>query len=333
MGDWLRSSLYFPDDTVGWVPFALLRALELHFAHPFDLVYTSSPPRSAPLIGYLLKRFLGLRWVAEFRDPWYLSPRPFRSRADAWLLRCLLRRADRVVVISEGHAEELERAHGLRPDHLAIISNGFDEGDFQPEPPPFHPAFAAGFIHLSHFGAVYPRFSGNFFRALAEVLQEQPEARRRLRVNIVGFPDETCLRYAQENALGDVVKIHDFMGHSESLQAMAASRCLLLFLANKQVSRLSGLGKIYWYLRVGRPILAVASEGGTKNLVEAGQAGWVVEPEDTEGLKGVLRQLLRQEWNGSPPRPLRPEFVSQFRYDRLVEKLARTLSEVAVRGR
>ncbi len=39
-----RRLLFFPDDEVGWLPFALLAALRRHRATPFDVVYSTASP-------------------------------------------------------------------------------------------------------------------------------------------------------------------------------------------------------------------------------------------------------------------------------------------------
>jgi glycosyltransferase involved in cell wall biosynthesis len=332
VGDFVRSCLYFPDDTVGWVPRTFARAAELHFRCNFDLVYTTSPPRSAPVVGLLLKILFGIPWVAEFRDPWYPRPRPVRRRAERWLLGCMLRRADRVVLISKGHASELERSYRVPVNKLAVVSNGYEENDFEQaagRPCDFLPA---GYFHFSHFGTVYPGFSGRFFDALADLLRECPELRAKLRVNVIGSPDDVVWQHAAEGPLYEVLKLHSFVSHDVALAAMRASDCLLVFLGNRDVARLSGLGKIYDYLRVGRPVLAVAYEGGTTELVREGQAGWVVDPEDTEGIKRILRKILHTGRNSEPPRPFRPEFVEEFRYDRLAEKLSGVFESVLGHG-
>jgi glycosyltransferase involved in cell wall biosynthesis len=295
-------------------------------------VYTTRPPRSTPVVGWLLRRLFGVPWVAEFRDPWYPSPRPIRRRVERWVMGSLLRRADRVVLISKGHASELEKSHGVPAGKLAVISNGFDESDFEEtdrQPCDFLPA---EYFHFSHFGTVYPGFSGRFFDAVADLLRECPELREKLRVNVIGSPDEIVRDHAAGGPLEGVLKLHSFVPHDVALAAMRASDCLLVFLGNRDVARLSGLGKIYDYLRVGRPVLAVAYEGGTTELVREGQAGWVVDPEDTGAIKQTLRKILHDGRRTESPRPFRPEFVERFRWDRLAEKLARVFGSVLSHG-
>jgi glycosyltransferase involved in cell wall biosynthesis len=329
--EFLRSCFYFPDDTVGWIPFALSEAIRLHFEKPFDAIYTTSPPRSAPVVGLLFKSLLNIPWVAEFRDPWYPPKRPWRRMFERRLLLAMLKKATKVVVHSRGYGEELRKSYGVPASKVAVICNGFDEDDFAPSACASTNLFTPGHLHLSHFGTVYPNFSGEFFPALAELVEERPELKERLRVNIIGFPDDVVFRYAASSGLGEVIRVHKFIQHDEAVAAMRASHGLLLFLAKPEVSRLSGLGKIYEYLRVGRPILAVAPEGGTRELVLQAEAGWAVHPEDRLGIKSALLQIAQQNPSDPPALPKKPDFVNQFRYDKLSHQLALVFDEAANR--
>lgn len=329
LGALLRSCLYFPDETVGWVPFGLAAAARLHVEKRFDAMYTTSPPRSAPVIGLFLRTSFRVPWVAEFRDPWYPPRRPLRRCFERWLQLHLLRNADAVVAHSKGFGEELIRSYRVPPKKLAVISNGFDEDDFSSENGHSCEPLTRGYFHLSHFGTVYPNRSGKFFPALAELLRECPRLKQRLRVNIIGFPDREVEHYARSDELREVIQIHSFMSHDDSIRAMRSSHSLLVFWADPYCSRLTVAGKLYEYLRAGRPILALDWGGETKELVERGGAGSVVCPDDVEGIKRALRKMLSEDANQNPPRPARPEFVAQFRYDRLAARLAGVLDEIS----
>ena len=116
---------------------------------------------------------------------------------------------------------------------------------------------------------------------------------------------------------------------------MQASHGLLLFLGDPAFSRLAVSSKIYEYLRVGRPILAVAYEGGVQELIEANGAGWVVRPDDSSRMQQVLRELLSIQPGAAvaPSAPQPAEFVAQFRYEHLAGRLAQVLNGVVHGGR
>jgi glycosyltransferase involved in cell wall biosynthesis len=328
-GDLIRSVLYFPDEVVGWVPGAFMRAVELHLQRRFDVVYTTSPPRSAPLVGLFLKILFGVPWVAEFRDPWYPHRYALRRRLEQRLLNLMVKRADLAVVISKGHARHLVENFAVPESKIVVISNGFEEGDFTSQNGNRCDFLPPGFLHFSHFGTVYGGFSGKFFQALQELLREQPDLKQRMRVNVIGFPDEATREASTQSGLKEVINIHSFVPHDVAIDAMRQSDVLLVFLGREDTARLSGLGKIYDYLRVGKPVLAVAYEGGTAELVREGGAGWVVDPQNTQSIKETLRAIVQNISLEAKRKVPSAEFVSQFRYDRLAGKLAEVFEAVS----
>jgi len=335
----VRAGLYFPDESAGWIPFGLEAALELAMREHFDAVYTTHPPRSAHVIGMALRALCKVPWVAEFRDPWIVPDheRPIFSeqvpakRRNQWLHASLLQHADGIVTVTPYHAEELKTVFHAPADKLAVVANGFDEDDFDLQTPPAPLAmFEPGLVHLAQFGTVYGKFSGRFFPALAELLREKPWLREAVRVHVVGFPDTDTRAYA-DGELRDVIRVHGFIPHGEALNAMRASHALLLFYGHDYTSRAQVPGKLYEYLRIGRPLFAVAFPGGVRDLITRAQAGWVFGPEDVAGMKQGLEQLIEAaRGGGALPRPL-PEVVAEYRYERLAGKVASVLERAATK--
>lgn len=334
----VRSCLYFPDFSVGWVPFGFARGWKVLRARRFDAMFSSEPPRSASVVALLLKIVFKVPWVMELMDPWYPPKRPIRRRMERWFLRFMLRRADGVVVMTEGHGRDLEESFHVPSHKIHVIPNGFDEDDFREVVPSTAGAStemcAPGYLHFSHFGTVYPRNSGRFFPALADLLRERPEMKDRIRVHLVGFPDENTRRSALQDGLREVVEVRSFIPeHAQALREMYASHCLLLFWGDPEFSRLAAAGKTYVYLRTGRPILAVTGQGTIRERMEAAGAGWVVDPEDTAAIKNTLCRIVEHYDRKAALPSAGPDYVAQFRWDRLACDLGRVLDEVVNRGR
>jgi glycosyltransferase involved in cell wall biosynthesis len=325
----VRASLYFPDETVGWIPFGLAAALRLHRKRPFDLVYTTHPPRAAHPIGMLMQRMCDVPWVMEFRDPWILPEhetttlgRASAERRNAWLHRRMLKACSSVVTVTPRHAEELEQSFGVNREKISVIRNGFDEDDFRGIQADSGGLFDPRFVNLAQFGTVYPGFSGKFFHAAAELLAERPELKDQVRFHLVGYPDQTIESIARESPLKETVIFHGFLEHSKVLPLMLAADGLLLFYGDDYTSRSSVPGKLYEYLRIGRPILAVAFPGGVQDLIQEANAGTVLPPDDIPGIKAALARIIAENRERQSTSRVDSEVVSRFRYDRLAQQLA-----------
>lgn len=323
LADWVRSWLYFPDrTTIGWAPFGIAKALQITRRQRFDVIYSTSPPRSSLVIGLFLKLLVRLPWVTEFRDPWYAPQRPVRAWAERRLLKLIARKADALVVMTQGHADDFARL-GISPGKITVVPNGFDEQDFSsPKLTAGNGLLKPGYIHLTHLGTVYPECSGRFFEALKELVREEPRLKEEVRVNIIGYPDNVVQHYASDEDLRAVVSLRGFVGHSHFIEVMRSSQCLLLFWANPDFARLAVAGKTYEYLRSGRPILAVTHEGPMKALIENGNAGRVIRPDDKEGIKQALRSVIAAGTRLQDGDKTRSDFAAQFRYDQLAVRMA-----------
>jgi hypothetical protein len=89
-------------------------------------------------------------------------------------------------------------------------------------------------------------------------------------------------------------------------------------------------GKIFEYLAAGRPILALVEPSGAaaELLTRAGRQSQVVPRESIDGAVAALRRAINQ------PRSLecrQPHWLSEYRRDRLAQRVARVLDSVVER--
>jgi hypothetical protein len=105
---WIRDAQYwvfFPDQRIGWLPFALARAVGLSRVLPIDVIYSTSGAITSHLIACVLKRVLGKPWVADFQDPWvqdpYFRSLPVHRKLGEWIEQTFLQQANRVTFTTE----------------------------------------------------------------------------------------------------------------------------------------------------------------------------------------------------------------------------------------
>lgn len=322
-----------PDAQVGWLAPAVWRAIRVVRRERIGVVVTSSPPRTAALVGAAVSRLTGVPLVTDLRDPWYWPE--LRDPADRTALgdriarrleTALLRRSRRVVVTTPRYAEALRRAHPRLPaDRVAIIWNGFDPEAYGEPPPPVPGAP----LRIAYFGSLYLRRTPReLFRALAELLAEGTVAPGEVEVDLVGevahAGGESVAAMVEAYGLARCVRLRPPVPHREALRQMQAADVLLL-LAPAQPYCIPA--KAFEYLGAGRRILCVADEGATRDLIRRTEGGLIVAPGDVAGMRAALVDLLRA--HPAPPRarPAAAEFdraALMRRYAELLEDVLRT---------
>ena len=292
---WVRGNCFVPDPRIGWVR-PSVRFLKKYLAeHPVDAVVTTGPPHSVHLIGLGLKKALGLRWIADFRDPWtemfyykHLGLGPAADRRHHRLEQAVLDGADAVISVSPPVATDF-RAKTQTP--VVLITNGFDEDDFaeagepssgapgvqffpDPEngsekildtPAPQRPRTKVRLVHTGLFAADGNPI--NLWDALAERCAADPVFRERLQIRLAGKVDAAVTEAVRARGLGGNLVELGYLPHDETVREQRAADILLLPLRREPEYAKVLPGKIFEYLAARRPVLGIGQEDGAAAAV------------------------------------------------------------------
>lgn len=288
----VASAVMLPDSYVGWVPFAVRAALEVIETDHVDALYSTSPPESTHLAGFKVHRASGLPWVADFRDPWmnlHLLDTP------SLLHREMHRRMEKRVVTNAGVVVVTtmwnERAlRAVYPSaNVVRISNGYEGGEMTGS----DTVPAAAPLRIVHAGMLTQRRSATpFLEALARVVAADATLRGAIEVQFIGPREDANERSAERLGLSGMVAFQDTMPHAGALRAQRAAHVLLL--VKHADSRYDGLvpGKLYEYIGLCRPVLALAPPGEARDLVTSLHRGEVAAPGDVDEIERALRTMI-----------------------------------------
>jgi glycosyltransferase involved in cell wall biosynthesis len=280
----LYAALTWPDGGVGWAFFAFLAAVrEIRRQRP-DVIFTTSAPYGAHLVGLRLARLTGIPWVADFRDEWAANPHldsqpqtltKLANRAE----RAITSRARRIVVAAEYFClAGLPNGDRRR----VVISNGVDEADL-PAPPPKPPTDR--FV-LAHVGTLYESIDPSpVLRALAALIERGQIDGSRIEVRLVG--SNWLTDFAPP--AGIPVQRTGYVDHARAIQEMSSATALLLYVPR---SSLAPSGKLFEYLASGRPLLALVHTNNlASRLVREWNAGMVADPHDRAEIEQAIMSL------------------------------------------
>lgn len=255
----LNLLLDVPDAHVGWALRAIMEARRRLKQERIPIVYTTAPPHSANLVGLVLKRLdPGLLWVCEFRDLWTsdvgyrYKDNPFRRRADAYIERELLTRADRIVTVTEAFLRILLERYKA---DMQVVYNGFDRD--------FYPALTARerneVFRVLYCGSLYTgeRDPQPFLSALEDCVVRGDIHPDRIRVEFfVQRYDRDSLEKAKRTMrYPQILVIRDTVPYEKIARIQGEVECHLVINRNHQCEIGPIPAKIYEFIATGLPIL------------------------------------------------------------------------------
>jgi len=285
---------FIPDHMVRWIPAAIPIARRLAKSGRIDCVFTSSPPESTHLIGLYLQRAWGIPWVADFQDLWtekgFLCRPVTRLHAAAIrrLESSIFRAADHIIANTPENRNRHLNRFALAPNRVTVIPNGFDRSDLESGQ---HPVQRDGVFRIGYMGHFDKHgFPWRHFLVALKALADEVGSHS-VRLIHCGFRSTEVERYIAANGLTDLVEWRGNLSHRAALNCIASTDLLLNLLYENEYSDSIVNAKLYPYLILNRPILAVGPRlGAMARIVEETRTGTVVS---AAGGPGTILAALR----------------------------------------
>ncbi len=319
----LGASLLFPDTYIGWYPFAVRLGRRILDERSVDAIYSTSPPETSHLIGRKLHEISGLPWVADFRDPWMnldLLPPPtrFHRRMHERLEAGVCSRAG-VVVTNRWH-EELMRKRYPNLQRIRRIPNGYERADMESLGTLSPPKDRFRIVHAGML--TQRRNAAAFLKGLKLFLDQNPKTRGLLEVLFVGPREGENDAAARSLGLTDVVEFRGTASHEETLQLERTSHILLLVKHLNPLYRGIVPGKLYEYMGVRRPILALVPDGEAKDTILRFRLGEIASLDDARGIADKTAEMYGAYQRGVLDRAYDLTFRPEFERETLAGELA-----------
>ncbi|RXT04736.1 glycosyltransferase family 4 protein [Ammoniphilus sp. CFH 90114] len=298
----LKKHVLVPDDQILWFPYAAKMGLELMKEHQYDAIFSTSGPYTNHLVGIYLKRQTGVPWIADFRDPWTQNMHrpgiPWREWLEERLERMVLRESDILLTVTRSFANNFQQKFNDEIQRLEVIHNGFDPEDYkQLEKVKMDYPDQCSFIYTGIF--YKERNPRLFLQAIKELLDEGVLDRKQIRLNFAGvfdYPGYTeNADWVNKLGLNDLVHVLGHLPHQAALSELKKSDILLLIGDTAPGSGDYIPGKLFEYMAIGKPMLALSLKGESTHIIEKYQLGQVVDPGSLEEIKqGIIN--LYEEW-------------------------------------
>ena len=285
---WIRGNFFIPDARIGWVKPAVGFLKEYLAKNDMDIVISSGPPHSLHLIGMALKEELGIKWVADFRDPWttihYHQSLRLNKRAQKKHLKLeskVLNNSDLVVVTSARTKKEFQKITSVP---IEVISNGYDILE------KIEPNLDAQFS-IAHIGSLLTNRNPELlWEILSELKDENKVFSKNLLIKLVGAVSEDVLESLAALGLTENYKTLGYVSHQEAIQIQHDAQVLLLVEMDSPETKSIIPGKLFEYVAANRPILAIGPEGSdVEGIIKETNTGVYFKYTDKEKLKQQLQ--------------------------------------------
>ncbi len=286
---WVRGNYFIPDARKFWIKPSIRFLKDYIQKKGIDTIISTGPPHSMHLIALGLKKQLGIKWIADFRDPWTnidfykdLMLTKASDRKHHRLEREVLQAADEVITIGKTMAYEFEQ---VRCGDVHVITNGFDDDDFKL----IEKSPSDDFV-IVHVGSINAdRNHEIFWQGLKEVCEEHPEFAKKLHIRFIGKLDYSVIESVEKYGLIEKFEQIEYVPHNQVKDYLFTADLLYLPLNNTPNSKGIISGKLFEYLATGKPILGIGHPtGDAAEIIQETQAGVIADFADMKGFKDFI---------------------------------------------
>ena len=297
-----------PDRQNGWFLFAVIKGFKLIRSEKIDVIYASGNPWTSFFIGISLSLLFRLPVVVDFRDPWVRNP--YNEKKNKWIEwiqkkmeAFVVKKADAVIANTRNLKAAFIEDYGDIEHKFVHISNGYLKGLFQhlgKKEPGKRPIFT-----LAHVGTVYSHRSPGFLlNAILRLKKAGKISKDNFQLLFVGQVNrkETHQKEISNLGLSDMVRFIPPVPHEKALNYIVQSDVLLIL---QQGTELQIPGKLFEYIAVGKPVLAIADKGATRDIILEENLGLVANSDSLDSIEATLFKLIEahekkqlDQWGG-----------------------------------
>ncbi len=325
IGRYIFGWIFFPDRFVKWKKKAEILAGKIIKEEAPDVILATAPPFTDFLLGQELATKYNIPFVVDYRDSWtsnefHYFPTPFHKKKVQKAEGKILSQAKKVIVISRYAKELLLRQYKfLSYGDILIIPHGYDLEDFsahsdaKPD---------TNMMTITHSGMFQDNRNPKYFMAaMGEFLKENPDAKGKIRLRLVGAMRKSHLKLIKKYKLEDSVNPVGNVSHSQAVKYLLESDVLWLMLAD----RVRTPGKLYEYFGARKTLLVTAPDGNMKDLAKKTGAAFTTNHDDLRAIKENIASLFKLWKQGALPK-VNEEFALSYERKKLCKELAITLS-------
>ena len=318
---YIRGNFFIPDARKNWVKPSVEYLSKYIQENNIETIITTGPPHSLHLIGMQLKQKLGVKWLADFRDPWttigyhnQLKLSKKSATKHKQLEKEVLLNADEIITTSFTTSKEFQ---SIVNKHVITITNGYD--DQKKSSVELDKKFTC-----SHIGSLLSQRNPEvLWKVFQELINENEDFKNNFQLNLIGVVSEDVLNSIYKHQLKEYVNLIGYVSHQDAVSYQKQSQVLLLIEIDSKDTKCIIPGKLFEYMVSERPIIAIGPKGAdVETIIKQTNTGNYFTYNDYESLKNLFLNHLKAFKDGN----LHTQPIGLQKYHR--KQLTKQLSEL-----
>ena len=289
---WIRMNLFIPDARAGWYYPGVKGGSELFHHEKIDAIVSIGPPHTSLLIGMRLSKKFNVPHIPVFIDPWvdivyyknFKRSKPTLA-IDNYLERKVLLNSKAAVFVTNTMKEDYVKKYEFLKNKSHVLYWGYNEENFE------------SLLHgsLTNEGQAQTSSQEDFQEVLVhagnifdfqntphfwERVKKEIENGRKLKIKFIGTVGPGIKQTIEKNGLTLFTEYLGFLTYEKMLEELSNATYLLVCATEPRHVP----GKLFEYLRTGKPIIAFGNDNNeVRKILEGANAGMMFNYDEDAG--------------------------------------------------
>ena len=265
--------------------------------HDLNHLITTGPPHSMHLAGMKLKKDSGIKWIADFRDPWSnFFQNKLLNELDSTIKKHVKAEAD-VLKNSDGvftTSESLKSKFSIKNKNSYYIPSGYEKEIESTYHNKFRIIYAGSMKEIQN-----PK---NLWLALHDLIKSDEKFKDLLEIVLIGNIERRVINSSEFKKIRDR-KILSYMSKKDLDDEISKSHLQVVCSVNYPDSDDIVPGKFFHYLSSKKNILGISSKGSDlEKIINETKSGMSFDYDNYEDLKNYIYKCYQVFLKGEKPK-------------------------------